>query len=165
MLTTVGAGLLQPVLVSYMGLSKDTTEPNVADTALAFEISLLVSGYNRSQATTAVVVGATTYTITASFTPAPSDQTPITFNKFGLFTALSGGVMFLENYVWTPWNTVGMSIGANDEITIVVTVPMPNSGLSDAATAWVYGNGEAFPMWVSPQTLHMMPVVLSAEEA
>jgi hypothetical protein len=83
---------------NYLALSANTTPPSVGDTTLTGEIATAGGALVRKQATYAHTTGASTYTLTATFTANSSDATPVTVGKVAVFNAASAGAM--------PWSSL-----------------------------------------------------------
>lgn len=106
-----GTGLMRPA--DYIALTENAVAPADADTALAGELT--AGGLGRAIATYAHTAGASTYTLTKTFTS--SDATARTINKAGVFNASSGGTMVFETAVPSPPTLV-----SGDQLTITETV-------------------------------------------
>lgn len=104
----------------YLALSTNNTAPAAGDTTLAGEITTSGGGLVRKQASYAHTTGASTYTLTATFTANGSDSLPATPEKVGVFNASSSGTM--------PWSrllspTVTLS-AVGDAVTITETITL-----------------------------------------
>lgn len=101
----------------YMALTTNATGASATDTSLAEELT--GSGWTRAQCTYAHTTGATTYTLTKTFTSA--DATPRTINKMAIFNALSNAgtpaQMIFESAITSPPTLV-----SGDTITVTETV-------------------------------------------
>lgn len=101
----------------YMALTTNATAASATDIALTEELS--GSGWTRAQCTYAHTTGASTYTLTKTFTSA--DATPRTINKMAIFNALSNGgtaaQMLFESAITSPPTLV-----SGDTITVTETV-------------------------------------------
>lgn len=101
----------------YMGLTTNATAPSATDTALAEELT--GSGWTRAQCTYAHTTGASTYTLTKTFTS--SDASSRTINKMAIFNAASNGgafgQMLFESAISSPPTLV-----SGDTITVTETV-------------------------------------------
>lgn len=102
----------------YMALSANTTAPAAGDTTLTGEITTVGGGLVRAQAVYAHTAGASTYTLTKTYTANGSDALPVTLGKVGVFNASSAGAM--------PWSsllspTVTLS-ASGDAVTITHTI-------------------------------------------
>ena len=104
----------------YVGLSANATAPAATDTTLTGEIATAGGGLVRAAATYAHTVGASSYTLTITFTANGTDALPVTVNKAGVFTASSAGTMTFEDAV-SPAVTFNAS-GDSATITYAVTV-------------------------------------------
>lgn len=102
----------------YMALTANTTAPSAGDTTLTAEIATASGGLIRKQGTYAHTGGASTYTITATYTANGSDSLPVTVGKVGVFNASSSGTM--------PWSSLlspTATISAvGDALTVTTTV-------------------------------------------
>lgn len=101
----------------YMGLTTNATAPSATDTSLAEELS--GSGWTRAQCTYAHTTGASTYTLTKTFTSA--DGTARTIKKMGIHNALSNAgtpaQLVFESEIPSPPTLV-----SGDTITVTETV-------------------------------------------
>lgn len=82
-----------------IALTADSTAPASTDTTLTSEYNHTSAGLNRKAATYAHTVGASTYTLSATWTANGSDVLPFTANKMGVFSQLSGGTLTTETLV------------------------------------------------------------------
>lgn len=128
MLTTAGkdfiAGALgdrsgsRPAAADYLALTANSASPAAGDTALTAEIATASGGLIRAQATYAHTGGASTYTLTKTFTANGSDVLPVTIAKIGVFNASSGGSM--------PWTSLLSSTAtlnaSGDSMTLTETI-------------------------------------------
>lgn len=111
----------QPAAFNYMALTASSTNANT-HTALAGEITTAGGGLVRAQATYAHTtgVGATTFTLTKTFTANGSDSLPVTIAMIGIFNASSVGTMGFETLLSA---TATLSaIGDNVQITDTFTI-------------------------------------------
>ena len=103
----------------YMGLTTNATAPSASDTSLTEELS--GSGWTRAQCTYAHTTGATTYTLTKTFTSA--DGSSRTINKMAIFNAASNAgtpaQMLFESAIPSPPTLV-----SGDTITVTETVTL-----------------------------------------
>lgn len=97
----------------YLALTANTTTPASGDTTLTAEITTAGGGLIRKKATYAHSGGASTYTLTATFTANGSDSLPVTVGKIAVFNASSAGAM--------PWSSL-------------LSPTAPFSGVGDATT-------------------------------
>lgn len=88
----------RPAAATYLGLTANTTSPASGDTTLTGEITTAGGGLVRAVATYAHTGGASTYTLTKTFTANGSDSLPVTVGKVGVFNASSSGTM--------PWSSL-----------------------------------------------------------
>lgn len=98
---------------NYIALTENNTAPAAGDTALTGELT--ASGLGRAQAAYAHTGGASTYTLTKTFTS--SDGTSRTINKVGVFNASSSGTLVFTTAVPSPPTLV-----SGDSLTITETV-------------------------------------------
>jgi hypothetical protein len=104
----------------YLALTANATAPSAGDTTLTAEIATGGGGLIRAQATYAHTGGASTYTLTKTFTANGSDSLPVTVAKVGVFNASSSGAM--------PWSTllsptaVFSAVGDATTITETITI-------------------------------------------
>lgn len=115
MADTASTGTGSYAAANYIALSTDATAPAAADTTLTAE--LVGSGLQRQQAAYAHTGGATTFTLTKTFTS--SDGTTRQINKVGVFNAASVGTLVFETAVPSP-----PSLVSGDSLTITETVTM-----------------------------------------
>lgn len=108
-----GTGLY--AAANYLALSANSTTPADGDTALAGEITTAGGGLVRKQATYAHTAGATSSTLTATFTANGSDVLPVTLAKMAVFNASSAGTMPFESLI-SPTATLS-SVGDNITLT------------------------------------------------
>jgi hypothetical protein len=108
--------------VGCMGITANSTAPAATDTALAGEITTAGGGLIRQYAALAHTSGASSYTLTGTFTANGSDSLPVTVAKMGTFDTLGGatGIMLHETLV-SPTATLSAS---GDQLTITQTVSM-----------------------------------------
>lgn len=106
-----GTGAMRPA--DYIALTENATAPADSDTALAGELT--AGGLGRAQATYAHTAGASTYTLTKTFTS--SDATARTINKVGVLNASSTGTLVFETAVPSPPTLV-----SGDQLTVTETV-------------------------------------------
>lgn len=104
----------------YLALTANSTSPVAGDTSLTGEITTGGGGLVRAQATYAHTGGASTYTLTKTFTANGSDSLPVTIAKVGVFNASSSGTM--------PWSTLLSSTAtlsaSGDSITVTETITL-----------------------------------------
>lgn len=109
-----GTGTMRPA--DYIALTENAVAPADADTALTGELT--GGGLERAIAAFAMTAGATSYTLTKTFTS--SDATARTINKIGVFNAAGpppAGTMVFETAVPSPPTLV-----SGDQLTITETV-------------------------------------------
>lgn len=128
MLTTAGKDFVASALgdrsgsraaaADYIALTANNTSPAAGDTTLTGEIATGGGGLIRAQAAYAHTGGASTYTLTKTFTANGSDSLPVTIAKIGVFNASSSGSM-----PWTSLLSTTATISASgDALTITETI-------------------------------------------
>jgi hypothetical protein len=105
-------------VAKFMAVTANATAESATDTTLTGEITTAGGGLIRQSATFAHTTGASSYTLTGTFTANGSDSLPVTLNKAGVFTASSSGTMVFEKLL-TGTNTLSAS---GDSIVITQTV-------------------------------------------
>lgn len=110
---TASTGTGSYAAANYIALTENSGAPADGDTALTGE--LVDSGLARAQATYAHVAGATTYTLTKTFTSGTA--TPRTPAKVGVLNGSSGGSLVFETLITNP-----PPLQLGDSITITETV-------------------------------------------
>jgi hypothetical protein len=110
----------QPAPANYIALTANSTSPAGGDTTLAGEITTAGGGLVRAQATYAHTGGASSYTLTKTFTANGSDSLPVTIAKIGVFNASSSGTMVFE----TLLSPTAILSAAGDNLTITETVSL-----------------------------------------
>jgi hypothetical protein len=103
---------------TYLALTANATAPAAGDTTLTAEIATASGGLIRAVAAYAHTGGASTYTLTKTFTANGSDALPVTVAKVGVFNAASAGSMPWESLLGTT-ATVSAS---GDALTITETI-------------------------------------------
>ena len=98
---------------NYIGITADSTAPAAGDTTLSGELTGGTMG--RAQATYAHTDGSATYTLTKVFL---ADRT-VTVQKYGLFTASSGGTMAFESLL-----SSAAALESGDSVNIVATISL-----------------------------------------
>lgn len=109
--------------VFYMALTANNTAVSGTDTALTSEIATAGGGLIRQAAAYAHTTGASTYTLTGTYTANGSDSLPVTVAKVGTFdaaTQAAGGTMLHETLLPT---TATLS-ASGDQLTVTQTVTM-----------------------------------------
>lgn len=104
----------------YLALTANTTSPSAGDTTLTAEITTGGGGLIRAQATYAHTGGASTFTLTKTFTANGSDSLPVTLGKVGVFNASSSGTMVWSSLL-SPTATLSAS-GDSCQITETITL-------------------------------------------
>lgn len=107
-------------VANWVALTANSTAPAATDTVLTGEIATAGGGLVRAQAAWAHTTGATTYTLSKTFTANGSDVLPVTVAKVGCFTASTSGTMVAETLV-SPTATFSAS-GDNMPLTWTFTV-------------------------------------------
>ena len=110
----------QPAAANYIALTADATAPSATDTTLTGEITTAGGGLVRAQAVYAHTGGATTSTLTKTFTANGSDTLPVVIAKIGVFNASTSGTMALET---KPATTATLS-AIGDATTITETLTL-----------------------------------------
>jgi hypothetical protein len=100
---------------SYLAITENSTAPAGGDTALTGELT--AGGLGRKLGTYAHTAGATSYTLTTTYTS--SDGTTRTVAKYGQFHALSGGRMPFTSLI-SPTATVANG----DQLTVTATISL-----------------------------------------
>ncbi len=130
MLHTAGKGFVASALgdrsgsraaaADYLALTANSTTPSAGDTTLTSEIATASGGLIRAQATYAHTGGASTYTLTKTFTANGNDSLPVTIAKVGVFNASSSGTMAWSTLLSSTatLSAVGDSITVTETITI-----------------------------------------------
>lgn len=130
MLTTAGKDMVSSALgdssgsraaaATYIALTANTTAPAAGDTTLTSEITTAGGGLVRAAASYAHTTGASTFTLTKTFTGNGSDSYPVTIGKVGVFNASSSGTLVWESLL-SPTATFSAS-GDNTTLTVTITV-------------------------------------------
>jgi len=104
----------------YIALTANSSSPAAGDTTLTSEIATASGGLIRAQATYAHTGGASTYTLTKTFTANGNDSLPVTIAKMAVFNASSGGKMPWESLLsaTATLTAVGDSLQITETITI-----------------------------------------------
>jgi hypothetical protein len=115
-----GAGA-QPAQFQYMAIANNATAttPAVGDTVLTGEITTAGGGLLRGQATYAHTGGASTTTLTRTFTANGSDSLPVTVSQDGIFNATSAGTMAYKSAITPSTATLSAS---GDSLTLTRTI-------------------------------------------
>lgn len=108
-----GTGTMRPA--DYIAVTEDATAPADGDTTLTGELA--GGGFTRAQAAFAHTAGATTYTLTKTFTS--SDGSARTIRKMAVFNAAAVGRMPFESAVPSP-----PVLLSGDSVTITETVSL-----------------------------------------
>lgn len=101
----------------WIALTTNSTAPSASDTTLTSELNNASGGLNRAVATYAHTTGASSYTLSKTFTANSNDGASNTINKVGVFNAASSGRMVFETAVTSPPTLV-----SGDQLTITETV-------------------------------------------
>ena len=99
----------------WMAVTENSTAPAVTDTTLSGELTS--GGFARALATYAHTAGASTFTLSKTFTS--SDGTARTLNKMATFNAQNAGRMFFQTAIPSPPTLV-----SGDAVTITDTISM-----------------------------------------
>jgi hypothetical protein len=105
---------------TYLALTANTTSPSAGDTTLTAEITTASGGLVRAVGTYAHTTGASTYTLTKTFTANGSDSLPVVVGKVGVFNASSSGTMAWSSLL-SPTATFAAS-GDNTTLTETITI-------------------------------------------
>lgn len=110
----------QPAAANYIALTANNEAESASNTSLAGEITTSEGGLIRKQATYAHTTGATTATLTVTFTANSHDSLPVTVNKFGVFNkATSGGTLAIETKITAAtFNAEGDNTVLSEVITV-----------------------------------------------
>lgn len=109
---------------NYMALTENAAAVADGDTALTGELFAAGGGLNRAQAAYAHTAGASTYTLTKTFTSAAADGASRTIQKIGIFNAAAptgppAPTLVFETVVPSPPVMVpGDSVTITDTVTI-----------------------------------------------
>lgn len=104
----------------FMAITANNTSPSAGDTTLAGEITTAGGGLVRKLATFAHTAGASTYTLSTTYTANGSDSLPVTVAKMATFTSIASGVMLHE----TLLNATATLTASGDAVTVTDTVTM-----------------------------------------
>lgn len=104
----------------WVALTANTTSPTGSDTTLSGEITTAGGGLIRKAGTPAHTTGASSYTITTTFTANGNDSLPVTIGKRGIFDASTSGNLIFSTLV-SPTATLSAS---GDALTLTDTVSM-----------------------------------------
>lgn len=115
---TASTGTGAYAAATFIGLSASTVAPAAASTALPGEITTVGGGLLRAQAAYAHTLGASTYTLTKTFTTNTSDVLPVTIAKIGVLNAATGGTLVFE----TLLNATATLNASGDQLTVTETV-------------------------------------------
>lgn len=122
---STGAYVLLPggAPVWYMALTANSSAPAAGDTSLSGEITTAGGGLVRKLAVYAHTTGASTYTLTGSYTANGSDSLPVTIAKMATFNSIVGGSgLMLHETLLTPSSATLSASG--DPLTVTQTVTM-----------------------------------------
>jgi hypothetical protein len=110
---STGTGAYAPA--NWIALTENATAPADTDTVLTGELT--AGGLARAQAVYAHTAGASTYTLTKTFTS--SDATARTINKAAVLNASTAGTMMFETAVPSPPTLV-----SGDSLTLTHTITL-----------------------------------------
>jgi hypothetical protein len=110
---TASTGTGSYAAANYIALTENSTAPAASDTALTGELT--TEGFARAQAAYAHTAGASTFTLTKTFTM--SSGTSRTIQKGAVFNASSGGTMVFETAMPSPPTLV-----PSDQVAVTETV-------------------------------------------
>ena len=104
----------------WMALTANSTAPASTDTTLAGEITTAGGGLVRAVATYAHTSGASTFTLTKTYTANGSDALPVTIAKVGTFNSSTGGRMVQETLLSStaPLSASGDALTITDTLTV-----------------------------------------------
>lgn len=105
----------------FMALTATATAPSATDTTLTGEIATAGGGLIRKLATYAHTAGASTYTMTATFTANGSDTLPVTVAQMATFNSLTVAGRMLHRTLLSATATLTAS---GDPVTVTQTVTM-----------------------------------------
>jgi len=107
-------------VAKWVALTANATAPSASDTTLTGEITTAGGGLVRAAATYAHTTGASTYTLTITFTANGSDSLPVTANKAGFFDAASSGNLVFEDAISPAitWNASGDAGTLTETVTV-----------------------------------------------
>lgn len=108
--------------VFYMALTATATAPSATDTVLTGEITTASGGLIRQAAAYAHTTGASTYTLTGTYTVNGSDSIPVTIAQMGTFDTLTGATGILLHRTLLSATATLSAIG--DSLTVTETVTM-----------------------------------------
>ncbi|GIH29077.1 hypothetical protein Aph01nite_73870 [Acrocarpospora phusangensis] len=117
---SIGKASGRPAVAEYIALSANATAPSAANTTLPGEITTGGGGLIRSAATYAHTGGASTYTLTKTFTANGSDALPVTIAKIGVLNAAASGTLVHE----TLLNATATLSSSGDQLTVTQTVTL-----------------------------------------
>lgn len=106
--------------VWYMALTANATAASASDTSLTAEITTAGGGLIRKLVTYAHTTGASTYTLTGTFTANGSDSLPVTIAKIGTFNSITSGQMLHE----TLLSATATLSASGDPVTVTQTITM-----------------------------------------
>lgn len=117
---TASTGTGSYAAATYIALTANATAPAAGDTTLTGEIVTGGGGLIRAQAAYAHTAGASTYTLTKTFTVNGSDSIPVTVAKIGVFNASSSGTMVFETLLSStaPLSAIGDQVQVTETVTI-----------------------------------------------
>lgn len=103
---------------TYLAVTANTTTPVAGDTTLTGEITTAGGGLIRKVGTYAHTGGASTATLTATFTANANDSLAVTLGKAAVFNAASGGTMPFVSLL-SPTAVVS---AVGDSVTLTTTI-------------------------------------------
>lgn len=117
-----GAGTGTCRAADQIALTTDTAAPNATDTTLPSEYATAGGGFLRAAGTYAHTTGATTYTLTKTFTANSNDSPnfPLALAKVGVLNATSTGTLVWE----TKFATVATIAAVGDQLVCTETITM-----------------------------------------
>lgn len=103
---------------TYLAVTANTTTPVAGDTTLTGEIATAGGGLIRGTGSYAHTGGASTATLTKTFTANANDSLPVTLGKAAVFNAASGGSMPFVSLL-SPTAVVS---AVGDSVTLTTTI-------------------------------------------
>jgi len=102
----------------YIALTANSTAPAATDTTLTGEITTASGGLVRAGGTVAHTTGASSSTVSNTFTANGNDSLPVTLAKAGLLNASSSGTMIFE----TLFTTTATLSASGDSLALTWTI-------------------------------------------
>lgn len=105
-------------VAKWMALTANATAESATDTTLTAEIATGGGGLIRQAAVYAHTTGASSYTLTGTFTANGSDSLPVIVAKTGVFNAASSGTLVFEKLLTSTWTATA----SGDQLVVTQTV-------------------------------------------